>query len=179
MILDAAFYARDTVTVARELLGMYVVRRLDHRVLAGRITETEAYCGPQDLACHASKGRTARTEVMFGPPGHWYVYLIYGMYHCLNVVTEAPGYPAAVLIRGLAPVEGLADGIKTDGPGKLCRALEIDKRQNTASACDTAAGLWMEDRGAGVAQQRVQATPRIGVHYAGAYRDKLWRFVAP
>lgn len=176
--LDRDFYARDTLTVARELLGMYLVHRRNGVLLAGRIIETEAYCGPHDLACHASKGRTARTDVMFGPAGHWYVYLIYGMYHCLNIVTEDDGYPAAVLIRGVVPAAGLCGGLKTDGPGKLCRAMEIDRTLNRADACGPDPVLWVEDRGKQRHPVRIISTPRIGIGYAGEYRDKPWRFIA-
>ena len=107
--LDRAFFDRDTLDVARELLGKYLVRMWDGEALVGRITETEAYIGRCDKACHAyGYRRTARTETLFAPPGTAYIYLIYGMYHCLNFVTEAEGEPAAVLLRGLEPVEGLA-----------------------------------------------------------------------
>ncbi|MBX4190313.1 DNA-3-methyladenine glycosylase, partial [Candidatus Parcubacteria bacterium] len=115
--LDRQFFEQKTLKVARELLGKYLVRRIGNKVIAAKITETEAYCGPNDKACHASKGRTSRTEVMFGKAGHAYVYLIYGMYHCLNIVTEKENYPAAVLIRGIGSI---------NGPGKLCRELKID-----------------------------------------------------
>src|SRR5580693_3960342 len=103
--LPRSFYAQTTIDVASNLLGKVLVRRLGRRFLAGKIVETEAYVGPHDLACHASKGHTPRTSVMFGPPGFTYVYMIYGVYFCLNVVTEAQGYPAAVLIRGFEPLE--------------------------------------------------------------------------
>lgn len=177
LILPQSFYARDTLVVARALLGKYLVHEMDGTRYAGRINETEAYCGPHDLACHASKGKTTRTAVMFGPPGHWYVYLIYGMYYCLNIVTEEEHYPAAVLIRGVEPVEGLAPHVKTDGPGKLCRALRITKAQNTFPAFGNEAILWIEDRGDRVPRRRIQTTPRIGIDYAREYKDKPWRFV--
>ncbi len=127
--LSREFYNRPTLKVAKELLGKILVRKIPSagsgqaaKIIRAMITETEAYCGPKDLASHASKGRTKRTEIMFGPPGFVYVYLIYGMYHCLNIVTEAENYPAAVLIRAVD-----ADGV--NGPGKLCRfsAGEIRK----------------------------------------------------
>ncbi|MCI0428530.1 MAG: DNA-3-methyladenine glycosylase, partial [Nitrospiraceae bacterium] len=122
-ILPRAYFNLPTVTVARSLIGKYLVRAIDGRTLAGKIIEVEAYIGPQDKACHASKGRTQRTEVLFGPPGIAYVYLIYGMYHCLNVVTEREEFPSAVLIRAVE-----IDGELIDGPGRLCRALHIDRR---------------------------------------------------
>jgi DNA-3-methyladenine glycosylase len=107
MKLDREFYQRSTITVAKELLGKVLVRQLNDRALAGMIVEVEAYVGPHDLACHASKGRTRRTEIMFGPGGFAYVYMIYGFYFCLNAVTEEEGYPAAVLIRAIEPLENV------------------------------------------------------------------------
>ncbi len=175
--LQEADYDRDTVAVARGLLGKYLVLRRDGVRVAGCITETEAYCGMEDKACHASKGRTPRTEVMFGPPGHWYVYLIYGMYHCLNIVTEPVDQPCAVLIRAVATVTGLEDSVKTDGPGKLCRAFGIDRDYNAETACGAKARLWIEDRSLRPSDADIQAGPRIGIHYAGVYRDKPWRFL--
>ena len=124
-ILPRSYFNRSTVVVARSLLGKYLVRRNGAGVLAGKIIEVEAYVGPQDLACHASKGRTLRTEVLFGPPGISYVYLIYGMYHCLNVVTEKAEFPAAVLLRAVE-----VEGQLIDGPGRLCRAFSIDRSLN-------------------------------------------------
>ena len=116
--LDRKFFNRNTVLVAKELLGKFLVRRIGKKIIKARIIETEAYCGTKDLACHASKGLTERTKVMFGPAGFSYVYMIYGMYHCLNIVTEKEGNPSAVLIRAL-------DCENCDGPGKLCRELKI------------------------------------------------------
>ncbi len=115
------------------------------RVRAGRIVETEAYLGPRDLAAHSARGRTPRTEVMFGPPGHAYVYFIYGFWHCLNVVTGAPGVPHAVLLRALEPLGGLDE--RTWGPGLLCRALHIDRRLNGADLRGNV--LWLEQPPAG------------------------------
>ena len=175
--LPQKFYRRDTRDVARDLLGKHLVMRVSGQCHVGMIAETEAYCGPHDLACHASKGRTARTEVMFGPPGHWYIYLIYGMYWCLNIVTERKGYPAAVLIRGVRPREGLPSTTKTDGPGKLCRAFGIDKTLNGTPAFRACALLTIEECGERVSSEEVRATPRIGIDYAGECRDKLWRYV--
>ncbi|MGH8302793.1 MAG: DNA-3-methyladenine glycosylase, partial [Steroidobacteraceae bacterium] len=134
------FYARDTLTVARELIGTRLVRADGGRLRVGRIVETEAYQGPEDLAAHSSRGRTPRTQVMFGPPGHAYVYFIYGFWHCVNIVTEAEGVPHAVLLRALEPVSGIED--KTWGPGLLCRAMHIDKPLNGADLCGDV--LWLE-----------------------------------
>lgn len=170
IITPSELRSTDTVSLARWLIGKHLavadspgsVRRL-------RIMETEAYDGPEDLACHASKGRTARTEVMFGEAGRWYVYLIYGMHEMLNLVTGPADYPAAVLIRG---VEGMP------GPGRLTRALGINRTCfNTRTAC-VEAGLWIEDDGWAPPRSRVQATPRIGIDYAGPkWEAKPWRFV--
>lgn len=153
--------------VARALLGQLLVRVHRGGVRAGRIVEVEAYLGPHDLACHSSKGRTARTEVMFGPPGHAYVFLVYGMHHCVNVVT---GHGAAVLLRALEPVAGL-DGRRTDGPGRLTRALGIT-RAHDAHPLD-APPLYLAQ---GAPVTRVAAGPRIGVDYAGAWAKRRLRF---
>jgi len=169
-VLPRIYFNRPTVTVARSLIGKYLVRVIDGRILAGKILEVEAYVGPQDKACHASKGRTQRTEVLFGPPGVAYVYLIYGMYHCLNVVTEREEFPSAVLIRAIE-----IDGELIDGPGRLCRALQIDRRLNRVDLT-TVESLWFEDRGALVKRGDVEARPRIGVEYAGEWTKKPWRF---
>lgn len=168
-VLPRAFFERPTATVARELLGKYlVVRHGDGTVDARMIVETEAYDGFHDRASHASRGETARNGVMFGPPGFWYVYLIYGMYDMLNIVTRERGYPAAVLIRG---VEG------AEGPGKLTKALGITRTKFNKKSAMKAAGLWIEDRGVCVAPRDIARTPRIGVAYAGEYwAGKEWRF---
>lgn len=168
--LPRAYFARRTLAVARSLVGKYLVRSLGNREIAGKIIEVEAYVGPHDKACHASKGRTGRTEVLFGPPGVSYVYLIYGMYHCLNVVTEREEFPAAVLIRAIE-----VDGVLIDGPGRLCRALNIDR---TLNRVDLTIGeeLWFEDRGEPVRSHLVGAHPRIGVDYAGVWASKPFRF---
>lgn len=170
--LPRAFYARKTLTVARELIGLHLVHRSGGLRQVGRIVETEAYQGPADLAAHSSRGRTARTEVMFGPPGHAYVYLIYGFWHCLNVVTATNGVPHAVLIRALEPIEGIAD--TTHGPGLLCRALGIDRTLNSADM--TGSALWIE-RPAVYRQPRIVRGTRIGVDYAGDWAHKPWRFM--
>lgn len=151
-------------------MGKYLVRENGKGIVAGKIIEVEAYIGPQDKACHASKGRTARTDVLFGPPGISYVYLIYGMHHCLNVVTERSEFPAAVLIRALE-----IDGLLIDGPGRLCRALDIDRSLNRI---DLTSGvhLWFEDRGEKIPRGVIGTHPRIGVDYAGVWAMKPWRF---
>ena len=169
-VLPHSYFNRPTVQVARSLIGKYLVREIDSRILAGKIVEVEAYVGSQDKACHASKGRTQRTEVMFGPAGVAYVYLIYGMYHCLNVVTEREEFPSAVLIRAVE-----IDGELIDGPGRLCRALQIDRRLNRADLT-IGESLWFEDRGEVVGRGAIGAHPRIGVDYAGVWAKKLWQF---
>ncbi len=180
-ILKPIFYNRPVVKVAEELVGKYLVRRIGRKEIALMITETEAYDGEKDLACHASKGRTARTEVMYGKPGYWYVYLIYGMYEMLNIVTGPKDYPAAVLIRGglVEDVEG--HRLHLNGPGKLTRFLEIDRRLNKSIAStsrDGAAELWIEDRGEKIKKSEILRTPRIGINYAGEkWIKKPWRFV--
>jgi len=152
------------------LIGKYLVRSIDGREVAGRIIETEAYVGRRDKACHASKGKTQRTEVMFGQSGVAYVYLIYGMYHCLNVVTEREAFPAAVLIRAIE-----IDGVLIDGPGRLCRALHIDRSLNRIDLT-AQEQLWFEDRGGRILRKQVAALPRIGIDYAGVWAKKPWRF---
>jgi DNA-3-methyladenine glycosylase len=181
--LPRAFYEQTTIDVARQLLGKYLVRKHSEAYTVGRIVETEAYIGPHDLACHAARGRTARTEVMFGPPGHAYVYFIYGFYNMLNLVTEAKDYPAAVLIRAVEPVGGvelMKQRRKTDamrnlasGPGKLCQAFAIDRSLNGADLSGNV--LYVEDRGE--APPKFRATPRIGVDYAGKWKRKPYRFL--
>ena len=177
--LPRSFYERPTLEVAKDLLGKYLVHHTAEATLIGKIVETEAYVGPDDKASHASRGQTKRTEIMFGPAGYAYVYLIYGMYHCLNVVTEREGFPAAVLIRALEPItEGdpstLAGEKLTNGPGKLCRYMKIDNRLNGADLCGLA--LYIEDRGQKVMPEQIIAAKRVGVEYAGRWKEKPWRF---
>ncbi len=170
--LPHAFFARSTLAVARELIGMHLVHDDGDSVRAGRIVETEAYLGPRDLAAHSARGRTARTEVMFGPPGHAYVYFIYGFWNCLNVVTAAPGVPHAVLVRALEPLEGITD--RTWGPGLLCRAMHIDRRLNGVDLAGNV--LWLERAPVLAPPVRIARSPRIGVDYAGAWAQRPWRF---
>jgi DNA-3-methyladenine glycosylase len=164
-----AFFERSTLAIAADLIGMHLVHDDGRRVRRGRIVETEAYQGPRDLAAHSARGRTARTEVMFGPPGHAYVYFIYGFWYCLNVVTGAPGVPHAVLLRALEPLQGLA---RASGPGLLCRAMGIDRRFNGVDLRGEV--LWLERRTG--AAPRIARSTRIGVDYAGDWARKRWRF---
>lgn len=171
--ITRGFYARDTLTVARELIGLYLVHEDHGTHRIGRIVETEAYQGPEDLAAHSSRGRTRRTEVMFGPPGHAYVYFIYGFWNCLNVVTEAEGVPHAVLLRALEPVAGIEE--KTWGPGLLCRSMHIDRSLNGADLCGEV--LWLERPPASRGRApRIARSARIGVDYAGEWARRPWRF---
>jgi DNA-3-methyladenine glycosylase len=165
-ILRPAFFDRPADVVARDLVGRVLVRRIDGRHVALIISETEAYLGPHDLACHAARGRTPRTEVLFAPAGTLYVYLVYGIHWMLNVVVGRPGYPAAVLIRSAGHLSG---------PGRLARALTITGTLN-GRMVGRETGLWFE-RGAG--SSRVLATARVGVDYAGRrWAGRKLRFVA-
>jgi DNA-3-methyladenine glycosylase len=169
--LERLFYDRDTIIVARELLGKFLVRRSQGRELIGRIVEVEAYLGPHDLAAHSAKGRTKRTEIMFGPPGHAYVYLIYGMYHCMNVVTEREGHASAVLLRAIEPVKNITG--RTCGPGLLCRAMGIDRKLNTQDLLsDDFYIAKPEDAESFTTVKR----PRIGVDYAKHWAKRHLRF---
>lgn len=180
------FYARDTLVVARDLLGKRLVRVDEDTRLAGRITEVEAYIGEDDHASHASPGPTARNAPMYGPPGYTYVYLIYGVHHCLNVVTEREGFPAAILIRAIEPLEGLPimqrrRGLQspspalTGGPGRVCQALGIDRRFNACDLCAPDAPLWIEDA-APIPETQVARSPRIGVRGDPQALAARWRF---
>ncbi|MCW4002816.1 MAG: DNA-3-methyladenine glycosylase [Candidatus Bathyarchaeota archaeon] len=188
MILQRPYYQRDTITVAKDLLGKILVHESAEGTTAGRIVETEAYRGPEDQAAHSSGGRrTARNEVMFGPKGHAYVYFIYGLYFCFNVTAGAvPGKPEAVLLRALEPVVGeeimikrraLANGNVTNltnGPSKLCMAMGISKAQNNTDL--TASPLYIKDAPPVPKEDIVEAT-RIGVEYApDEWKNKPWRF---
>ncbi len=164
------FYERATERVARELIGAEIARRDGAVVRRGRIVETEAYLGQKDLACHSAKGRTGRTEVMFGPPGHAYVYFVYGVHHCVNVVTRPVGEAEAVLIRAIEPVAHcLGAG---DGPGKVCRALAIDKRFNGADLTGEELFILPPEKPA----RSLAVGPRVGVAYAGRWARRLLRF---
>lgn len=191
-ILRRNFYNRPTPKVAKELLGKFIVRKIGKKKLVGKIVEVEAYHGLKDLASHASRGKTERNAVMFGHAGYIYVYMIYGMYYCFNIVTGDHGYPAAVLIRAVEPVFAeasaaariLADKsagkptekkFSTNGPGKFCRAFKIDKSLNGADVTKSKM-LWLEDRGGKIKKADIISAKRIGVDYAKEYKDKLWRF---
>ena len=198
-ILSRDFYDRDTLTVARELLGRYVVRVLDGHFLAGRITETEAYIGRCDKACHAyGYRRTERTDPLFMEPGHAYIYLIYGIHNCLNFVTEPAGEPAAVLLRAVEPVcgedimyhlrygEAPTSQYKrrnlTNGPGKVCKALSLTRAQNRTDLtgkllflCDSPSDFGISATLSPETEQII-AGPRIGVDYAEEAKDFLWNY---
>jgi DNA-3-methyladenine glycosylase len=169
-ILDASFFERETRQVARDLLDKVLVRELDGQVLWGRLVEVEAYLGPDDLAAHSRGGRrTARTEVMFGAPGHAYVYFTYGMHWCLNFVTREAGVPQAVLVRALEPGPGVG---RCSGPGLVTRALQIGSALNGAELRPP--DLYVVDDGA--APRRVFVTPRIGVQGTGRWERRLLRY---
>jgi len=173
MILRRGFYNRNTLDVAKDLLGCFLIRKIGSRIIKATITETEAYMGEDDLASHASKGRTPRTELMFGEAGRAYIYMIYGMYHCLNIVTEQKDFPAAVLIRA-AKIEGI-DYKKTNGPGKLCKVLKIDRKLN---GLDISKGdkLWIIKPAKKISKKLIKANKRIGIDYAKHCKEYLWRF---
>lgn len=218
-ILKKSFYSQPTKKVAKELLGKFLFRKINNKLYIGKIVETEAYLGKKDLACHTSKGRTKRNEVMFGPAGHAYIYFVYGMYHCFNVVTEKENNPCAVLIRALEPVEincrdddlsrllhdkddDLSrlshdkDAINRvsaerccntaetqrccvstkllNGPAKLCREFKITKKLN---GLDLTLGkkLWIEN-GEKIESNKIKKSKRVGVNYAGIWKDRLLRF---
>ncbi len=183
MILPRSFYDRPTLTVARELLGARLVRVLDGVKLAGLITETEAYIGEKDLGCHAKAGRTPRTQVMYGAPGHAYVYFTYGNHWMLNAVTEREGFPAAVLIRAIQPIEGVEvmrtrrGGRDTFGPGKLCQAMGIGKGENGVDLTEAGSGLWIE-AGVSVPDSLVTKSARVGLNSVPEpWKSKPWRFL--
>ncbi len=169
MILGQAFFSRDAATVAQELLGATLIHKLDNCEKQARIVETEAYVGTHDLACHAAKGRTKRTETMFGPAGYAYVYLIYGMHDMFNIVAGQNGDAQAVLIRAVEPLKQISG--KTDGPGKLTKALGISRKYNGLPLFKQPLYLT-----AGQPPQRIITTARIGIDYAGAWKDAPLRF---
>jgi len=169
--LPRRFYARETAVVARELLGKRLVHRAVGGVRVGKIVEVEAYLGAHDLAAHSSKGVTERTKIMFGPPGHAYVYLIYGIHHCMNVVTEREGNGAAVLLRAVEPVKNLAG--KTNGPGLLCRAMGINRRLN---GNDLLSDDFFIAEPEAAENFSIVSRPRIGVDYAGHWAKRRLRF---
>lgn len=182
--LKRPFYERDTLVVARELLGQNLVRCLNGQRLVGRIVEVEAYLGPGDKASHAAAGHTERNAAMYGPPGHAYIYFIYGMHYCLNVVTDRPGFPAAVLLRALEPLAGIEQmqlnrprraGLElTNGPAKLCYALAIDGTLNGSDLIDGSV-LWLET-GMAIQGSQIMAGPRVGVRGDERALNAPWRF---
>lgn len=185
--LPRSFFECHSVTVARQLLGQTLVHLVGGQRISGIISETEAYRGEDDLGCHARAGRTPRTAIMYGPPGHAYVYFTYGMHWLLNFVTESEGYPAAVLIRGILPSEGLALIAKnrrgrprsqwTDGPAKLCQALGIDGGHNGVDICAPTADLFVE-AGLAIPDSGVTISPRVGLNTVPEpWKSIPWRFV--
>ncbi|MFA5926299.1 MAG: DNA-3-methyladenine glycosylase [Parcubacteria group bacterium] len=185
-IIPRNFYSRPTLEVAQNLLGCFLIRKHRGKIIRAMINETEAYVGENDLACHASRGRTPRTEVMYGKEGRAYVYMIYGMHHCLNVVTERNDFPAAVLIRGARVTSnslpssrgGQGRGLEErelNGPGKLCKFLRIDRKLNE---WDLTRGekLWLEARNPKIKLPKIEKSKRIGIDYAKHCREYLWRF---
>lgn len=192
MKLTRDFYARETLQVAKELLGKFVVHEINGVKIKGRIVETEAYIGSIDKACHAFGGkRTPRTEPLYGKPGIAYVYFIYGMYHCFNVITKKEGEPEGVLIRAVEPIEGLEEMSKrrlgksfkeltktqiknlTSGPSKLCIAFNIDKECNKQDLCTS--DLYIEEPEE-IDRFEIIETKRVGIEYAEEAKDFLWRF---
>lgn len=180
--LGRSFYRRSTLVVARDLIGRVLVHESDGLRLSGLILETEAYHGPSDRACHASRGRTARTEPMFWAGGFAYVYLVYGMHLCFNVVTGNEGFPSAVLVRSLQPLEGQGHMAKNSprcrpkdlcrGPGRLSRSLGLRREHDRTDLCRR--GLHLE-AGTPVEPGQIASGRRIGVDYAGEWADKSWR----
>jgi DNA-3-methyladenine glycosylase len=169
--LPRSFYDRDTIVVARELLGKFLVHVSRGVERIGRIVEVEAYLGPHDLAAHSARGLTERTKVMFGPPGHAYVYLIYGMYYCMNVVTEREGHASAVLLRAIEPGKNVIG--RTQGPGLLCQAMHIDKRLNARDLLSDDFYIAAPARPESLVIVR---RPRVGVDYAGHWAKRRLRF---
>jgi len=191
MVLGRRFYQKDTLKVAQNLLGCFLIRQIGKKKVKGIIMETEAYIGEDDLASHASKGKTPRTEIMYGEAGHAYVYMVYGVYHCLNIVTENKNFPAAVLIRGVAnieinsksnplfyspPLKGGED-IVLDGPGKLCKFFKINRKLNDWDLTKREK-LWIEKPSgkSAIAKKDIKKSKRVGVDYAGKCKHYLWRF---
>lgn len=186
-ILSQDFYRRsDVVEISRELIGKVLCTFFDGTLTAGMISETEAYCGRNDKACHANDGtRTPRTEIMYGPPGRSYVYLCYGIHHLFNVVTNQRELADAVLVRGIRPLDGVSlmkerrgfDSTKNmcNGPGKLTQALGIRTSMSGCSLMEPP--VWIEDRKLSVDADRIEATTRIGVDYAGSHALRKWRFL--
>ncbi|MDH4358389.1 MAG: DNA-3-methyladenine glycosylase [Candidatus Berkelbacteria bacterium] len=174
MKLGRAFFERFTLDVARELLGKVIVRKIGKKLIRARIVETEAYCGEEDQACHARIGRTKRNEVMYGPAGHAYIYLCYGIHELLNIVTQEKGCPEAVLIRKVEPLT--RSNLKSYGPGNLTRYLQITRALNSEDLTKSKV-FWIEDDGFIVEKSQIKSAERIGVSYAGKWAKKKWRFL--
>ncbi len=181
-IIEQDFFNRDTRIVAKDLLGKILYRQYGQILYKAIITETEAYHGETDLGCHCSKGKTPRTSVMYDNPGHIYIYLIYGMYYMLNFVTMPKDFPAAVLIRGVSSLQIVENeqktiklSVKTNGPGKLTKHLQIDKTLNhLALHPDT--GIWVADEGISIPNKQIITGKRIGITYAKEWADMPWRY---
>lgn len=171
MTLNREFYNRDTIIVAQELLGKHLVHVVNGIEYEGRIVEVEAYLGPHDLACHSSKGLTKRTQALHGPPGYAYIYLIYGMYYCMNVVTEGEGSGSGVLLRAVEPIKNIQQ--RTQGPGLLCKALQIDKR---LYGHDLMSENFYITRPEEAKPFKIIKSPRIGVDYAKHWAKRQLRF---
>ena len=169
--LSRSFYDRDTIVVARELLGKFLVHTINGIERVGKIVEAEAYLGPHDLAAHSSRGLTERTKIMFGPPGHAYVYFIYGMYFCMNVVTQREGHASAVLLRAIEPVKNIEG--RTCGPGLLCRAMKIDRKLN---GHDLLSDIFYIATPGKAESFSIVKRPRIGVDYAKHWAKRHLRF---
>jgi len=194
-ILPIDFYSRSALETARNLIGKLLVRRYLGQLAAGIIIEAEAYQGEEDLGCHAKTGLTPRTKIMYGPPGHAYIYFTYGMHWMLNAVCCAIGSPAAVLIRGIEPVYGLdimqslrhqpessPPGLLrkgwTDGPAKICQALSLDGRMNGVSLCDSNSDVWISNSGLDVRDEDITRTPRVGMNNVPEpWKSIPWRFL--
>jgi DNA-3-methyladenine glycosylase len=182
--LKISFYQQPTFEIAKNLLGKFLIHRSCGIKNIGKIVETEVYYGLDDLASHASKGKTKRTKIMFGPPSRAYIYLVYGIYHCFNIVTEKTNFPAAILIRALEPISPTIanysenihkiDSKPASGPGKLCNYLKINKSLNGVSLLGNV--LYIEDRGVEILENNIVATKRIGINYAKHCINYNWRF---
>ena len=175
MKLGKDFFEQNTLKIAKSLLGKTLCVRKNGKILKGTIVETEAYRGEDDLACHASKGRTKRTETLYKKAGTVYAYLIYGMHYCLNIVTEKENYPSAVLIRGVA-IDNVQHSMSNivSGPGRVCRHFGIDKTFNGLDVFGK--NIWIEEGGFKISPREILKSKRIGVDYAKHCKDYLWRF---
>ncbi|MFC1598860.1 DNA-3-methyladenine glycosylase [Patescibacteria group bacterium] len=189
--LPANFYKNNSFLLAEKLLGKFLIRKYNNHTLVGKITETECYYGHDDLASHASRGKTERTKLMFDQPGLAYIYLVYGMYYCFNIVSEAKDFPAAILIRSIEPISGLKQMAKnrqlqpdslnsniklTTGPGKLCQAFKIDKKLNGENLIKSERIYLAKNPQEKISKTQIATGKRIGIDYAGKYKNKLWRY---